>query len=250
MLKGLYAAASAMLANLNRQSVLTHNLVNQNTPGFRQLLSTLEPFESTEVRRSDPRLPAALLGNLGLGVEAGEQPTDFTAGALQMTGEPLDLAITGEGFFRVQTPAGERFTRDCRFLRDAAGALVTVDGYAVLDAAGAPITLPLGDPQVTPDGRLLVDGAQAAQLGLAVFADPAADLERDPAAGNLFLAAGAPSGTGPGDIVQGYVEAANVNPAQLMTQMTAVSRAYEAAQRLVQTQDELLGRSIASLGRW
>jgi flagellar basal body rod protein FlgG len=253
VIKGLYAAASAMLANLTRQARLTHNLANLDTPGFRQVLGGMEDFRNAEVLTT-PGRPLAerptRLGQLGLGVEASLAETDFAQGGLRATHSPLDFAIMGDGFFRVQTPAGERFTRDGRFVRDASGALVTVDGFAVLNEAGAPIRLGEGQVGALADGTLTVDGQAAAQLGLAVFADPAASLTRDETLGNLFVAAGAPGTGQAGSLVQGHLEMANVNPAQAMTQMVAVGRAYEAAQRLVQTNDELLGRAIQSLGSW
>ncbi|MBL8058361.1 MAG: flagellar hook-basal body protein [Anaerolineales bacterium] len=259
MIKGLYAAASAMLAGLTRQNIISHNLANIDTPGFKQVLTSLDDFVdtpvSTHTRAAGWFTPLRLvnqpraLGDLGLGVETIEPVTDFEDGALRQTSQPLDLALNGAGFFRVQTPDGERYTRDGRFLRDAGGTLVTVDGFQVLNAAGAPITLPEGTVSVAGDGTLAVNGQAAGQLGLAAFTDPATELSRDPTNGNLFTAAGAPTGTVAGTVVQGYLETANINPAQLMTQMVSVGRAYEAAQRLVQTQDDLLGRAIATISR-
>jgi flagellar basal body rod protein FlgG len=252
MIKGLYSAASAMLAGLTRQNMLSHNLANVDTPGFKQWLVSLDDFLHTRVSTrpgDEARLPATrVLGDLGLGVETIAPVTDFAEGALRQTGEPLDVAVHGPGFFRVETPNGERYTRDGRFLRDADGALVTVDGYAVLDEAGAPITLPEGAVAIGGDGTLSVNGAPVAQLGLALFAAPETELIRD--LPNTFAAAGQPTGTARGVIVQGYVEASNINPAQLMTQMVSVGRAYEAAQQLVQVQDELLGRAISTLGQF
>lgn len=266
MIKGLYAAASAMLAGLTRQNLISHNLANVDTPGFKQLLVSMDDFVKTDVSTQPQTttwelplkagtLPVSLttapqsLGELGLGVQTIEPLTDFEDGALRQTGQATDLALHGAGFFQVRTPDGNRYTRDGRFLRDAGGNLVTVDGYAVLNTAGAPIQLPEGVLAVGRDGTLTVDGQAAGQLQIAVFNDPAAELNRDPARGNLFSAAGAPTGTQAGTVEQGYLETANINPAQLMTQMVAVGRAYEAAQRLVQTQDDLLGRAIATLSR-
>jgi flagellar basal body rod protein FlgG len=179
-------------------------------------------------------------------VESGAEGTDFTPGALRLTGQPLDLAIEGPGFFRLRTPGGERYTRDGRFLRDAQGNLVTVDGYFVLDDNGQPIVLPEGTVSVAADGSITVDGRAVGRIGLAAFADPAAELQRD--LPNTFAARAAPSGQESGRIAQGYLEMSNASPAQLMTQMVAVGRAYEAAQQMVQTQDELLGKAISTLG--
>jgi flagellar basal-body rod protein FlgF len=251
MIKGLYAAASAMLAGLARQQALAHNVANMDTPGFKEVLISLEDFAETPVVHppggASNLSGLRYLGSLGLGVESSPEETDFTAGGVKYTGEALDLAISGAGFFRVQTDAGERYTRDGRFSRDAQGQLVTVDGYRVLDDGGQPVELPEGPIYVQSDGTITVNGEAAARLGLAGFTDPAAELTRD--LPNLFAAAGAPSSEELGTVAQGSLEMANVDPAQLMTQMVSVTRAYEAAQRMVQAQDELLGQTINTLGR-
>lgn len=251
MIKGFYAAASAMLAGLTRQNMLSHNLANLDTPGFKQVLLSLDDFVETTVstRPGDEARPPAprVLGDLGLGVETIPPETDYADGALRQTGQLLDVALHGPGFFRVQTPAGERYTRDGRFLKDADGSLVTVDGYAVLSETGAPLALPDGQVAIGGDGTITVGGQGVGRLGIASFADPEVELARDQP--NLFVAVGQPTGTERGTVVQGFLETANVNPAQLMTQMVSVNRAYEAAQMLVQVQDQLLGRAIATLGQ-
>ncbi len=251
MIKGLYAAASAMLAGLARQSALAHNVANIDTPGFKQLLLPLMDFLQVPVNQPPAEMDALgrsrLVGELGLGVAPGPEGSDFSDGGLRQTGHAFDFAIQGSGFFRLETPEGERYTRDGRFARDSEGNLVTVDGYFVLDQNGSRITLPEGDLFVTPDGALQVDGSQVAVLGLAAFQDPATELER--AGDNTFTALDTPSGDEPGQVRQGYLEGSNVNPAQVMTQMVAVARAYEAAQQLVQVQDDLLGRALSTLGR-
>jgi flagellar basal body rod protein FlgG len=250
MIKGFYAAASAMVANLARQNMLTHNLANVDTPGFKQILVALDDWLYTREMTApgeEPNRTQRIQGAAGLGVETVAPITDYGDGALRETGQPLDVAINGAGFFRIETPQGERYTRDGRFIRDAAGTLVTVDGYSVLDTNGQPITLPDGEVAIQPDGAVVVAGSTVAQLGLAAFNDPGAELTRD--LPNMFAAAGAPSGTATGALAQGFLEQANINPAQLMTQMVAVGRAYEAAQQMVRTQDELTGRAIATLSR-
>jgi len=250
MIKGLYSAASAMLANLYRQGLLAHNIANVDTPGFKQVLTSLEDFKET-VMIYPPGPTAGLanlrwIGNFGLGVQNSTEVTDFLQGGLRHTGHNFDFAIQGAGFFRIQTPDGERYTRDGRFYRDIDGNLVTVDGYQVLDEGGQPINLPEGELSVSPEGVILVNGQTVATLGLAAFEDPTAELTRD--GSNYFAAEGGPTSDAVGSVAQGYLEMSNANPAQLMTQMIAVARAYEAAQKMVQTQDELLGKAINSLG--
>lgn len=249
MIKGLYAAASAMLAGLFRQETLAHNIANLETPGFKRLQVPLDDFRQTAVYASGGAYgQMSQIGLLGLGVETRPAMTDFSQGSLQQTGQPLDMAIEGPGFFRVGTPEGERYTRDGRFLRDAGGQLVTIDGYKVLSSDGQPIDLPEGNMAILGDGSLLVDGEPAGQLGLAAFTDPAGELTRS--LPNTFAAEGGPTGEELGVVQQGYLETANVDTAEVMTQMAMVARAYEAAQQMVQNQDSLLGKTIATLGRF
>lgn len=250
MIKGLYAAASAMVAQINQQKLLTHNAANMNTPGFKQTLSSLSEWWTTPAYTATDGIDTTYgnwLGNLGLGVESLPEISDFSSGALESTGEIYDVAISGEGFFCVKTPDGERLTRDGRFNRDAKGNLVTVDGYQILNSAGQPIVLPDGTPSFAQDGTVTVNGVNAGKIALVSFKDPETELTRD--GENMFLAAGAPTGESVGTIEQGYLEMSNVDSASLMTQMVTVARAYEAAQKMVQNQDELLGKSISTLGK-
>jgi len=122
-----------------------------------------------------------------------------------------------------------------------------VDGFQVLDDAGQPITLPDGDVSVDTAGAITVNGETVATLGIGVFADPANELQHTE--GNLFTGPAASTGEDVPQVVQGSLETSNANPSQLMTQLVEVGRSYEAAQKLVQNQDELLGKTIASLGR-
>jgi flagellar basal-body rod protein FlgF len=248
MIKGLYAAASALLANMDRQQALAHNIANASTPGFKQILTSLGDFMQTPVTISlENGKFVHYVGNLGLGVESNPEKTDFSQGGLEDTGNELDLAIQGSGFFRVRTPDGERYTRDGRFLRDSSGQLTTVDGYQVLDQGGQPIKLPDGQVSIAPNGSILVNNQAAGQLGLAAFNNPDQELIRDQS--NTYLAAGAPSSTAPVTVVQGYLESSNANPTLIMTQLVEVQRSYDAAQSMVQNQDELLGKTISTLGR-
>ncbi len=250
MIKGLYSAASAMIAQTQLQQSLAHNIANLTTPGFKQVMNSLDDFMNTQV--NTPALealsqPVSALGDIGLGVMTAPESTDFSQGGMQETDNELDLGIEGDGFFRVRTPQGERYTRDGRFLKDASGQIVTVDGYPVLSTAGQPIVLPAGQIDVQQNGTVGVDNRQIAQIGLANFQAPDADLVRD--TNNTFRAVNNPSGTANGQIHQGYLESSNANPSQIATQMVTVARSYQAAQQLVQAQDQLLGETISSLGR-
>ncbi|MDD5369516.1 MAG: flagellar basal-body rod protein FlgF [Anaerolineaceae bacterium] len=250
MIKGLYAAASAMLAGVERQQSLAHNVANLETPGFKQVLSTLEDFMQAPVTGTSPSglfSSTQLLGRIGLGVAAAPDTIDLSQGGLRTTDNPLDLAIQGNGFFVLRTSQGERYTRDGRFIRDAAGQMVSVDGYPLLNTNRQPIQVPDGSFSVSPDGSLSVDGQALGQLALVNFADPAAALVRE--GNNTYQASAAPTQDKLGLVQQGALEMSNANPAQLMAQMVEVTRSYQAAQQMVQNQDELLGKSISSLGQ-
>jgi flagellar basal-body rod protein FlgF len=250
MIKGLYSAVTAMVMNAARQQTLSHNIANLETPGFKQILNTVGDFmqnQAVYARQRTQSDQVEYVGTLGLGTQIGSEYIDFAEGALQETGHTLDFAIQGPGFFRVETPDGERYTRDGRFLRDADNNLVTVEGFNVLDDAGQPIELPDGDVSIAPDGALSVNGEEVAQLGFGVFANPETELQHTE--GNLFTGPAASTGDEVPRVVQGYLEASNVDASQVMTHLVEVARSYEAAQKLVQNQDELLGKAIASLGR-
>ena len=250
MIKGLYSAVSAMIMNATRQQVLSHNIANTQTPGFKQILTTAQDFMQNQAVYTNVNLQSTrveYVGNLGLGTQIGTDLIDYGQGAMQSTNNPLDFALQGNGFFTVKTPDGNRYTRDGRFIRDADNTLVTVDGFQVLDDASQPIELPDGDVSVAQDGAITVNGTAVATLGIGVFADPAAELQHTE--GNLFSGPAASTGEDVPQVVQGYLEMSNANVSQLMTQLVEVGRSYEAAQKLVQNQDELLGKTIASLGR-
>ena len=254
MINGLYAAASAMLANMHEQSVLAHNTANLDTPGFKQVLLGLDDFTKRPVLFPTSSQSAVVnaagryVGYIGGGVETRPEQTDFSEGPFKFTGEMLDLAINGPGFFRIQMPDGEEgYTRDGRFTRDAEGNVVTVDGYFLLDDGGEPIQIEEdGEIAVGGDGRIYVDGEEVAQVGIAAFENPETDLQRTYA--NIFTSETEPEGEEVGVVVQKYLETTNVSPAEIMTKMTQVARQYEAAQKMVQNEDQLIGQAISTLG--
>lgn len=248
MIKGLYSAASALITGVYRQQAVAHDIANLDTPGFKQILTSLTDFDTTNVytQSLNSSSTPTYLGELGLGVMSTEQSTDFSQGSIKTTSSTLDFAIDGEGFFRIQTADGERYTRDGRFSRDSSGQLVTVDGNLVLSDSGQSITLAEGDAYVSTDGSITINGEDNGKIGLAYFEDTTT-LVRE--GDNMFSSTAAPGTTGTSQIMQSTLEQSNVDSAQLMTQMIEISRSYQAAQQMVQNQDELLGKSISTLGR-
>src|SRR3954469_22970764 len=136
MERGLYIAASGMLAETVRQDQIANDLANASTPGYKADRSSQNSFGQLLLANS---LTGQPVGNLGLGVEIGRVVTDFSPGSIRETDEPLEFAIEGTGFFAIQTPAGVRYTRNGQFSVSANGTLVTAQGHQVLGQGGAPI---------------------------------------------------------------------------------------------------------------
>jgi flagellar basal-body rod protein FlgF len=266
MIKGLYTAVSAMITGLDRQALITHNAANLDTPGFKQIMMTMEEFKQTGVFSAEPVISSSAtltenlpigenqfmainyVGSVGTGVLKSEEQTNLSQGALLSTEEPLDLAIEGSGYFKIQTPEGERYTRDGRFNLNANREIVTVDGNYLLDENDQKITLPEGSViEIDSTGTIFLDEEEVSKISLSSFKDELTSLTR--ATDNTFEATSEPDGETAGTISQGYLESSNVDIAQLTTQMVSVMRSYEAAQQMVSIQDELLGRSISTLGR-
>jgi flagellar basal-body rod protein FlgF len=266
MIKGLYSAVSAMITGLDRQALITHNAANLDTPGFKQIMMTMKEFKQTGVFSADSTIDSSValggnipfdenryleinyIGSHGTGVEKAEERTNNSQGALLNTEEPLDLAIEGTGYFKIQTPDGMRYTRDGRFNLNANREVVTVDGYYVMDEANQKITLPAGSIiEVDSKGTIFLDDKKVTTLSLSSFKDELTSLARSN--DNTYEAIKEPDGETVSTVSQGYLESSNVDVAQLMTQMVSVVRSYEAAQQLVSIQDGLLGRSISTLGR-
>jgi flagellar basal-body rod protein FlgF len=178
--------------------VVANNVANAATTGFR----------AEGVIFSEYVQPVVQGASLSMG-QGNVRNTSFSQGGLTQTGGPFDLAIEGDGFFLIETPAGERLTRAGAFTPNAEGELVTYDGFRVLDAGGAPVFVPTGaNIAVAGDGTLSADGQPVGQLGLVAPADTK-DLVRED--GVMFRAEGGFEPAQNARILQGFVENSNVN---------------------------------------
>jgi flagellar basal-body rod protein FlgG len=223
--RGLYIAASGMLAEMVRQEQIANELANSTTPGYKADRSAQSGFG--ELLLSNTRNGRSI-GKVGLGVQVDEIRTDLTPGPLHETGDPLDLAIEGDGYFAVRTPAGVRYTRNGQFGASAAGALTDSFGNEVLGANGAPV-------------RLRNDGSvNAAEVG--VFAVNGARKEGD----SLFT--GTAAGAATGRVKAGALEESAVDPARSMVEMISSFRSLESDQKAIQTIDETLGEFAGQVG--
>lgn len=232
---GLMESVETMINQEQRLNQVSNNLANVDTPGFKKESVTFNEmlYQANRYRQ-----------RVGKGLRIN---TVQDQGVVQKTDAPLDFAITGEGFFRVQTPAGIRYTRAGNFQRNNAGQLVTANGDPVLGESG-PITLTGKNVEVSRDGRISVDGNQIDRLSV-VTVDPKALTKQGE---NLFrLADGAAETPSPNfQILQGNLEKSNVNTVTEMTEMIDLYRAYEGQQKMIQgadALDELAATRVGSL---
>lgn len=244
MTPGLYTIASALQARYRAQEVISNNLANADTLGFKRQVPAFFGFSTLLKQATEgPELEKSP----GSGVMLSPPHFDLGPAALRTTGRELDFAIRGEGFFVVRTPGGEAFTRDGHFDIDANGRLVTSNGYPVLSRTGADITIPKGTVSTKNDGSVMVNGALAGTLRIEMPADPVNVVT---GSGGLFFceAGGVPAEAGATQFVNGVVEISNVNiPAELVT-MLENSRLTETAAKGLQILDESLGKCISTLG--
>ena len=252
MIRGLYTAASGMLASMRRMELVTNNLANAQTTGFKQDRAALSTFDEMMILQDGSVAPPgrhAELGELGMAAIAEEPMIDFTQGSLQQTDRVLDMALEGPGFFTVQTQDGPRYTRDGGFTRDATGRLTTGEGHLVLGVDGNPIQVPPGELTARTDGTLAVDGQEIGRLAIAEFT---AEQPLKKVGSNQFVArieGDAPRAATETAVRQGAIEASNVDMAGAQTTMLELQRAYQAAQRLIQYQDEMVGRAVNEIAR-
>jgi flagellar basal-body rod protein FlgF len=232
-----YVALTRQSGLAKEMQSVANNIANVATTGFRR-----EGVLFAEHVRALP-----MEGGSVAMTEARGRWTNDLQGALVQTNGTLDLAIEGEGYFRVLTPAGERLTRAGAFTRNAEGDVVTFDGHALLDEGGGPIAIPFEAQAiaVAADGTLSVDGNPAALIGL-VTAEDATKLFRE--TGVLFRYDGEPEPLEGGRVVQGFLEQSNVSAISEMARMIEVQRAYEYGQKLMDREDERIRLVVRTLG--
>ena len=249
---GLWMSAAGLSSQVHRQGVIANNLANATTTAFKP------DFTQTVERPTATRefgLVASshqLLEQLGGGVLAEPTWTDFAQGSLQESGNPLDLALEGRGFFMVRTQDGEdHLTRDGVFQRSRDGHLQTARGELVLDQRHRPIRLPDADEgalSVAPDGTILAGGDDVIAR-LAVVDAEATNLRKE--GGNLYAwtAQEPPTQVGSDTRVrQGWTEASATDPVLEMTRMIETSRAIEANARLISIHDQVMNMTVNRLG--
>ncbi len=250
MIYGLYQSAAGMLVNEYRQDVLANNLANADTVGFKREIAVFaERDPASEAGRRDGPT-ADWLSALTGGIWLGETQTDFSAGNLVKTEEPLDVALEGPGFLVVSAEGQDQYTRDGRLTTTPTGQIVAAtDGAPVLGVGNTPLFVnPVGGPTtIDQDGIVRQDGAALGQLALADFEDYRT-LEKA-GTGRFRAPDGAATVPARSRVLSGFVESSGVQPVQNMTEMIAASRAYTINARMLQLQDESAARVINLVAR-
>jgi flagellar basal-body rod protein FlgG len=285
MWRGIFTAATGMITEAQRTDVISNNLANAATTGYKKDIAIHREFENMLIKRmydqdnnkssgvqfgglldtadsSDVtkfkgfkvnQNDAPTIGELGLGDYIAEIAVDYSQGAFESTGNTFDLAIAGEGFFTIQTPEGVRYTRNGAFFRNQNGVIQDIRGYNLLDKQGKPITIPadVSDSRiiVSADGSISTDeqGRTLAQIQLVQFDNRLAVQKQGD---NLFYAVNnAQPEQATGEVMQGMLEKSNVEIVREMVELIHNHRLYEANSKAVTTQDSMLDNSVNQIGR-
>jgi len=223
---GLNIASAGMLAEQVQEDQLSNDLANASTPGYKPESSVQQSFGQLLLYNTSN---GQAVGSIATGVEVSKGVTDLVQGPLQPTGQPLDFAITGSGFFAVQTPNGVQYTRDGRFSRNTQGLLVNQFGDTVLSPNGNPIRV--GASGTVPPSALGVFNVRnPSQLGNNNFSGTAAGLAA-------------------GTVQQGQLEGSGINAIQAMVKMEAALNAYTAGQRTIGTISQTMQESASTVAR-
>lgn len=255
MVKGLYTAYTGMMNEQHRMDILTNNLANSATTGFKKEGATAQAFDDVlgyKIKDTSEYNIPKKMGTLHMGVKIGEGYTDYAQGSFRATGNTFDMALSGNGFFTIEftNKAGEvsvKYGRDGSFTLNEAGYLVTKDGDFVLDAAGNHIHLdPLHEASVDRMGNIYQNNEQVAQLQITDFTDYNY-LEKY--GENLYQTVpGATEQPANAKVYSGYLEASNVQVVSEMVELINVTRAYEANQKIVQAMDDSLDKAVNNVG--
>ncbi len=253
MLRGIYSAASGMQAQVLQQEVLADNLANTNTAGFKSARNTFRSFGDTIISRfSEADADSGTsIGEISSGANVFSTNFNFEQGSLKVTSNPMDIAVSGEGFIPIKGD-GESiyFTRNGNFTMSRDGFLVTMQGRKVLDKGNSSIFLGrenINDFKVMNDGQIVVNGESKAQMKLFKFPTSAGIVKVEdgmfkPFDDNVILS------EAPGIFQQGFLETSNVSPVKASTQMIEITRTYEANKKVIDVEVDTL-QMLMDVGR-
>ena len=254
MINSLWISKTGMEAQQMQLDVISNNLANVSTNGFKRASAVFEELMYQNLRQvgsnssEQSQLPTGL--QIGLGVRTVATSRSFAQGNLQQSGNKLDVAIQGNGFFQVTMPDGTtNYTRDGSFQVDSSGQLVTATGLPIANGVTVPANATgiaiAGDGTVTAQIPGSITAQSIGTIALANFANPAG---LDPKGQNLYAEStasgqaisGTPGADGLGSLMQGFVETSNVNVVQELVTMIQTQRAYEMNSKAIQTSDQIL----------
>jgi len=250
MVRGLYIAGTGMMTQRRRMETITNNVANSDTTAFKKEFNISHSLDEVTTRRiNDTGFRSVLgrtVGPLTLGTQIDHLHIDFTQGSLEATERTTDLALIGDGFFAVQTDAGERYTKSGHFQINEGGFLTDSDGNLVLGNNGAIYVGGLNF-SVDEQGGVWNENGFVDTLRVVSFADNGT-LRRQ--GSNLFFATEPPlAAANPFTIAQGFLETSNIDVGREMVDMLAMYRTYEINQRMVTMIDETVGRAVNDIGR-
>jgi len=244
MNRGMYSAVSGNIASMQMMDVITNNLANVNTSGYKKDRMV---FESILNEAKNPTLPAGSLTDGPILAEYSVE-TDFSPGSVKQTGNPLDLSLDGEGFFVVNTPGGKAYTRQGNFHMDSENRVVSSEGYE-LQGTGGSITIKGGKLEINSKGEVFVDGQQAGTINIVDFPKP---YKLQKLGSALFVPSeenGAEQPAVGTRINQGSIEGSNVQSLLEMVTLIANTRFYEQCVKTVQSYDQMAAKAANDLGK-
>lgn len=251
MLRGIYTAASGMITKQVQLENLSNNVSNINTAGYKKQKVALKSFEELILMNKDKQLGdksfPRRIGTIELGVGVDGTRTNFSQGDLEKTDRMLDFAINGEGFFTVEDENGnKKYTRDGRFQVDGEGNLVTTNGYKVigLDQNGNEKTIKVSSDKVVLKSDGTLSETDNLKFLITSFEDKN-QLLRD---ANNFYTANQEGDLVTSDIKQGFIEKSNVDTIEVITEMMSIMRSYESSQKVMQSLDETLSKTVNEVG--
>lgn len=254
MVKGIYTAASGMMTQYKKMDVISNNIANMDTAGYKKdgvISKSFGEVMMTRLNGPGDVMPKEI-GKMSMGVTVNQLYTDNTQGSLVRTESPYDVGIDGEGYMVIGVTDAEgnlteQFTRNGRMNITNEGIVVTTEGHPVLGEKGV-IQLPPGEEiTIDDDGTLVVDGKIVDKIRFTDFEDPST-LRK---IGNSLYASTEESVQKPFEakVHQGFIEGSNVEVIKEMVDMISMSRAYESSQKVLQTNDEMLGKAVNEVGR-
>ncbi|PYF07554.1 flagellar hook-basal body protein [Ureibacillus chungkukjangi] len=277
MFKGFYTVATGMVSQQRKTEIITNNMANANTPGFKSDQSTIRSFPDMLLSAvgntnlpTDKQLSMAniqQIGSVNTGVYLQETLANYTQGSIYETSQKTDVALingtmptdaesgqAGSIFFRLEHPeGGEAYTRNGNFTLDGQGYLVNAQGLYVLSAEGERIQLPNDQYNLTEEGNIFVDDQLAASLGVSFSANPNTLMKQDNGLYRTVDGENLPTAFAQEGVTfsmqQSYLEGSNVDSAQSMTDLLTAYRAFEANQKVLQAYDKSMEKAVNEIGR-